>query len=231
MNAGALNDLRRFSTPEICNAIEQFRVRMRNEGYVGNAIPRRTSGSPIIGYAFPVRMRTASPPVRGVRYMDSTAWWNMLTAAPKPSVIVIEDMDEKPGTGSVAGEIHGAIFMALGAKGLITNGAVRDCDALAGMGLHVYASSVTPSHGYAHVVDVGESVTIAGLSIAPGDLIHGDAHGFVKIPHEVAAELPRAAEQLIQRERAIIELCARDPVPLDELQALVATFDKADSPT
>ena len=183
----------------------------------------------MIGYAFPIRMRAGTPPARGVRYADSTTWWNMLAAAPKPSVIVIEDMDERSGAGSVAGETHGAIFTALGAKGLITNGAVRDCDALAGMGLHVYAGGVTPSHGYAHVIDIGEPANVAGLSVSLGDLLHGDAHGFVKIPHEVASELPHVAEQLIERERAIVDLCARNPVPLNELQAMVSAFDKADS--
>jgi regulator of RNase E activity RraA len=55
-----------------------------------------------------------------------------------------------------------------------------------------------------HVTSVGESVTVGGLTVAPGDLVHADQHGVLLIPTEIAAELPAAAERVIAREQAFL---------------------------
>jgi 4-hydroxy-4-methyl-2-oxoglutarate aldolase len=227
--AAVLAALSQLSTPTVCNAIEGLHVRMRNEGYVGSALSYRSTGpQSIVGYAFTVRMRTASPPPKNLGYEDPTTWWNLLAAAPKPAIVVIQDEDDVPGIGSVAGEIHAAIFKSFGAIGIATNGAVRDLEALARMGMHVYAGAVSPSHAYAHIVDIGCPAEIAGLHVENGDLLHGDQHGLVSIPHDVAAKIPAASQALLTREAAILELCRRQPSSPEILQSLIAAFNRAD---
>lgn len=47
-------------------------------------------------------------------------------------------------------------------------------------------------------------MTVGGLRVAPGDLIHADQHGVLLIPHAIAAELPAAADRIIEREQTFI---------------------------
>ena len=41
--------------------------------------------------------------------------------------------------------------------------------------------------------------------INPGDLLHGDQHGVVVIPHEIAERIPEAAERVAADEQRIIQ--------------------------
>ena len=38
----------------------------------------------------------------------------------------------------------------------------------------------------------------------PGDLVHADQHGVLLIPKQIAAELPAAADRIIEREQEFI---------------------------
>jgi regulator of RNase E activity RraA len=61
-----------------------------------------------------------------------------------------------------------------------------------------------------HPVDFGRPVTVSGMRVASGDLIHADQHGAVVIPWDVAAAVPEAAAAIARRERVIIS-AAQEP--------------------
>jgi len=173
----------------------------------------------MVGYALTVQMRADAPPVSGLGYLDRSDWWDAFDAAPYPKIIVIEDTSDRVGIGSVAGATHVQIFKALGATGLITNGAVRDLRALRGLALPVYSHSVVPSHAYAHITGWGAPVSIGGLTIKSGDLLHGDEDGIVSVPLHLAPELPAIAEQLAANERKIAAICRDEQVSPARLRA------------
>ncbi len=81
---------------------------------------------------------------------------------------------------------------------------VRDLDEARAIGFHFFAPAVTVSHGYARVEDVGGPVTVGGLTVAPGDLLHADKHGVLLIPHQIAASLPAAADRVVAAEQEFI---------------------------
>jgi regulator of RNase E activity RraA len=139
--------------------------------------------------------------------LDRTDWWNYILSIPAPRVVVIQDVDEKPGTGSLLGEMHSNILMALKCVGAITNGAVRDLHAVESMGFQLFAGNVAVSHSYVHIIEVGAPVEVGGLKITPGELLHGDCHGVLSIPLEIATEIPAVAARIIARERKLIGLC------------------------
>ena len=74
----------------------------------------------------------------------------------------------------------------LGAVGLVTDGAVRDLEGIRPLRFHLFALGVAPSHGTFNVVDVGVPVTVEGVCISFGDLIHADANGVTTVPIEIA---------------------------------------------
>ncbi len=217
-----LESLRLFDTCTVANAIETFNVRLRNEGFADASIrclvPCRT---PMVGYAVTATMRSSNPPPSGDHYLDRTDWWNFIVSIPPPRVVVIQDVDEKLGTGSLLGEIHANVLMALKCIGAVTNGAVRDLRAVESSGFYLFGGNVVVSHSYAHIVEVGGAVKVGGLRVDPGDLLHGDAHGVLSVPHEIAPCIPSVASKIVARERKVIELCRSSNFSLENLRAAV----------
>jgi len=215
----ALADL---DTCSVCNAIEQFGVRLRNEGFTDASIQCRFPAlPPMVGYAMTLRVRSSSPSWKGGNYLDRTDWWSRLQEHPAPHVLVIEDEDRHPGTGAFIGEIHAAILQALGSVGAITNGAVRDIPGIKRLGFHVFSTSVAVSHAYAHIVEIGGPVKIGGLRIASGDLLHGDQHGIVQVPTQIAEKIPGTAADIQKREGKIITYCQSADFSVDHLKNLI----------
>jgi 4-hydroxy-4-methyl-2-oxoglutarate aldolase len=215
-----LEALKAFDTCTISNAIEQFGVRLRNEGFMNASVrclfPQLGSR---IGYAVTGRIRTASTPVRGPCYYHRMDWWSYLLSIPAPRFVVLKDTDHVPGVGAMVGEVHANIFAALECTAFLTNGAVRDLPGVEATRLQVFAGSVAVSHSYAHVADFGEPVEVAGLLVKPGDLLHGDQHGVHLIPISIAEELPGMAEQIVAAEKSLTALCKSPDFSLERLSA------------
>ena len=79
--------------------------------------------------------------------------------------------------------------------GLVTDGGVRDLDAIA-PDFQVLCGKVTPSHAWVHSIAFGGTVDVFGMVVRSDDLIHADRHGAVVIPHEVAREVADAGRAL-----------------------------------
>ena len=107
-----------------------------------------------------------------------------------PKIVVIQDVDSRIGFGCFWGEVQTAIHKALGCRGLVTDGGVRDLDAVAPE-FQVLCGKVTPSHAWVHAIAFGGTVDVFGMVVRSDDLIHADRHGAVVIPHEVARECRR----------------------------------------
>jgi 4-hydroxy-4-methyl-2-oxoglutarate aldolase len=214
-------DLKKLSVLDTCtvsNAIEKLNVRLRNEGFVVDVVHCQFPDLPsMVGYAATGRIRTASAPMTHRCYHDRMDWWTYVASLPKPRVIVVQDADPKPGAGAFVGEIHAAIGLALDCIGCVTNGAVRDLPAVKKMGFHLFSGNVSVSHSYAHIVDFGEPVEIGGLKIKSGDLIHGDPHGVLAIPLEIASDVTAEAAKILAEERELIDFCRSPEFSLEML--------------
>jgi regulator of RNase E activity RraA len=220
---GTLEQLRTLDTCAVSNAIERLDVRLRNEGFTDFSVRCLTPAlPPMVGYAATGRIRTAEAPTARYCYHDRMDWWAYLETIPAPRVIVLEDMDAKPGRGALFGEIHAQIGRALGCIGYVTNGAVRDLPGIGRTGFHLYAAGVAVSHAYAHVVDFGGPAEIGGLTVNPGDLLHGDMHGVVAVPNAIAGEVPKVAAELLAEEGELIRLCQPEHFSMEKLRDLIA---------
>jgi regulator of RNase E activity RraA len=214
--------IRRLDTCLVSNAIETFEIRLRNEGYADASVrcmfPNMRS---MLGNAITASIRCSGPPPDTRAYLERTDWWDHILSVPPPRVVVIQDIDSKPGRGAFLGEVHANILMALDCVGAVTNGAVRDLPAVATMGFHFFAQNACVSHSYAHLVEIGEPVLIGGLKVHPGDLIQGDCHGVLSIPREVATDIPAVAERILDKERKLIGLCRVPDFSVEKLRAVV----------
>jgi regulator of RNase E activity RraA len=69
---------------------------------------------------------------------------------------------------------------------------------------------------------VGGPVQIGSLEVSPGDLIHGDCHGIVRIPRELAARIPATASALRKKEEEIMSYCHSPEFSVEGLRDLLA---------
>ncbi len=234
MNAGSSEEqhkalidvLRRFDTCSVCNAIEAFDVRLRNEGFTDGSLHCRfPSAPPMVGHAVTMRIKGGVQSADGRPFEDRTDWWAFLAKVPAPRVVVIQDIDRRPGLASFVGEIHARIMASLGCVGVITNGAVRDLGRLGDARFQMYSSTLSVSHAYAHIVDFGGEVEVAGLRIMPGDLLHGDRHGVIVVPPAIAQKIPEVIRRNEEQENRIVEYCGSQDFTLEGLRRRVSWRD------
>lgn len=217
-----LEALRRLDACTLANAIETFHERLRNEGFMGHNVRCLFPYlQPMIGYAATVKIRGSAPPTTGNLYTDRTDWWDYITSLPAPRIVVVQDVSTRPGLGSLVGAVHMNILRALHCTGVVTNGSVRDIPAAQSAGFHYFAGSVSVSHAYVHIVEIGKSIEIEGLKIRSGDLLHGDLHGVQSIPLDIAPRLPAAAAKIMAEEHALIALCRAPGFSIQKLRAAV----------
>ncbi|CAN1549997.1 MenG Demethylmenaquinone methyltransferase [Burkholderiaceae bacterium] len=203
-----LDSLAQFDTPTICNSLELIDPAYRNQGFTTEPLqciyPHL---APIVGYARTGTMRA----VQGSRVSADEQkeirihWYKYVDEGPKPSIIVLQDLDgTRAGIGAFWGEVNTHVHRGLGAKGVVTNGSIRDIPMNASH-FQLLAGSVMPSHAHVHIVSIGVPVTVAGMAVQPNDLIHADQHGAVVIPFTAAEKINDAVELIAKKEAVIID--------------------------
>lgn len=225
ISADLIATLRDIDTPTICNALEVVAPSRRTVGF--NRSPLACpfpEMKPAVGFARTAVIR-CSAPSEGDRRSVRLAYYEYIERGPRPSFVVIQDDDAERGVGAFWGEVQTNIHRALDCAGVITDGAVRDIAQMA-KGFFVLAGSIMPSHVHADIVAFDVPVTVAGMAVAPGDLIHADQHGAVVIPQDLAAEIPAAAELLTRRERVILDACRSGHFSTEDIRAAFAKMDE-----
>jgi 4-hydroxy-4-methyl-2-oxoglutarate aldolase len=221
LSAAAFDKLSCLDTCSVSNAIERFNVRLRNEGFVAGTVRARFPQlPPMLGYAATARVRTSSTPVKARCYFDRMDFWEFVESVPRPAIMVLQDLDPTP-LGALVGEIHAAIGQALRCAGCVTNGAVRDLAAVEALKFPLFSRRVSVSHAYAHIVEFGGPVDLAGLTIQPGDLVHGDRNGVHTIPLEIADKVPEMVRRIAAEEGKLTRFCRSGDFSVSELSELM----------
>ncbi len=225
LSAAQLEQFRSWSTCVVSSAIETFDVRLPNTGFADSRIRCMfPAQAPVIGYAATARIRTSNPPMeRHTRfdYYDRADWWQNVLTIPAPRVVVIQDVDDPPGLGAFIGEVHANILLSLGCVAVVTNGAVRDLVDIGHTEFQMFAGNVSVSHAYAHLFDFGTEVAIGGLTVKPGDLVHGDLHGVQTVPLEIASRVAQAAQRVRQRRSQLLALRRSTDFSIDKLRRAI----------
>ena len=205
-----LDRLRQFDTPTVCNVIELFDVRPRHSGYLDARIRSCFPDlPPMVGYASTATFRSAAPRREGDAYAglgDQIAAFNGL---PGPAVVVFQDLDDPPAAATF-GEVMCTTYQKFGAVGLITSGAGRDLDQVAALRFPCFTNGAICAHGYCHFPQIHVPVRIGGVTIHPGDLLHGDRNGVTTIPLDIAAEVADACPEFMAAEAIVLDYLRSD---------------------
>lgn len=205
LTADQIAELQRIDSPTTANAVDRFGVRDPTEGFASLDLRCMFPElPPVVGYAVTCTDDSSTPlSGPGTGYQ---ALYEAIAAAPKPAIVVFKSaVDSKRSLHM--GEVMASIIAGLGAVAVVTDGGVRD---LAGVrssvpGFQMFAAGMVVAGGAPSLIDVGVTVGIFGLTISPGDLLHGDANGLLTVPRSVAGEVAAVARQIQQEERIRIE--------------------------
>ncbi|BCX02259.1 MAG: acyltransferase [Candidatus Roseilinea sp.] len=204
--------LARADSPTVANVIELFDVRPRVAGYTHATLKALYPElPPAVGYAVTATFRSAYPPSSQDAYGGMLQLIADAQAIPAPRIVVFQDLDEPPAAATY-GEVMVTTFRAFGFVGLITSGAARDIEQVRALRFPCWASGVIVSHGYNHILAGNVPVTVGGLQVNPGDLLHADANGIVSIPSTIAVGVAELCEPFMRAESIVLDYL-RKPNP------------------
>jgi len=195
--------LRTFDTPTICNALEIVRGLRFTTGFTRQRLLAAFPAlPPIVGFARTAKLRCSTPFDAG-RVEKLLGYYAYLSQPDQPSIAVIEDTDVLAGLGAFWGEVNTTVHWGLGCHGTVTNGSMRDLDAMCPQ-FQCLAATLSPSHANVQVVEFGTPVNVLGMAVSDGDIVHADKHGAVVFSLEEADRLPAAVDLMARRERVIL---------------------------
>ena len=219
-SAEEIEALRDIDTPTICNLLEMVVPERRGYGYTVQHLHCLYPGmKPIVGFAKTATMRAKDPSRwTAAEYMTIRAdYFDYLADGDVPKISVVQDIDERPGYGAFFGEVFSAVHKALGCRGVVTNGSVRDVDQLV-PDFQVLAGLVAPSHAFVHVTQWACEVNVEGMVVQDGDLVHADRHGAVVVPLSAVRGVLDSLDLMVRREAVILEVARRPGATVDDIK-------------
>lgn len=135
----------------------------------------------VVGHAVTCVFGLPDPEFSRLSFMDVI---DVMDASPKPTILVFQQKfpPEIAGKVGLSGGNMTTAMKAVGCVGAISNGPSRDLDEIRPMGFQYMLSGVTAGHGSMAVHAVNAPVSVAGMDVAPGDIIHMDENGACKFP-------------------------------------------------
>ncbi len=215
--------LESMDTPTVCNVIEIVAPERRGHGYTTRHLHCAFPDLPSkVAFAKTVTIRAKDPvPLGGGSYMQKRFdYLDYVASQPNPSWMVVQDLDDPAGYGAFWGEVQSTVHKALGCRGVVTNGCVRDIPMIAA-GFQMLAGSIAPSHAFVHVVDFGGEVTVHGMAVKSGDLIHADRHGAVVVPMDKISAMRGALDSLAKTEARIVEAARASGATVESIKAAI----------
>src|SRR6185436_20960716 len=177
----------------------------------------------MVGYAVTCTADTTTESRGGARGL--LPLWEAVEAAPKPVVIVIKDIGPERGRSCHMGEVMATTAKALGAIGCISDGGLRDVVEVRALGgFQYFCPGFVVSHGNPVICEVGVPVTIAGLVVRPGDLLHGDVNGILVVPESVAARVADEAARVREAEREVLDFVRQPGLTVEKLRRFQERF-------
>ena len=223
ITADDLKTLTQWDTPTICNALEEIMPERRGHGYTTEQlVPLDPDLPAICGFARTAMIRAAEPSSDTIAEAAANRlpYYEYVGQQPHPSVVVIQDIDPRPGHGAFWGEVHTHVHKGLGAAGAVTNGSIRDIpDSVRGFNL--LGGKIGPSHAYVHVVDFDCQVTVYGLTVSTNDIVHADRHGAVMIPVEAVKKIPEVVALQQRKEAKILDAAKSPDFNFEKLKAAI----------
>jgi len=152
-----------------------------------------------VGYAVTCVFGLPDPNFARLTFLDVL---DALEASKQPTILILQqkfppELFHKAG---LAGGVMTSAMKAVGCQGVISNGPSRDIDEIRPMKFQYMLSGVTPGHGDMAVHAVNVPVSVAGMDVSPGEIIHMDENGACKFPSDKLEAVVTNVKKLLDDE-------------------------------
>jgi regulator of RNase E activity RraA len=216
--ANLIEYLKSVDSPTLSNAIETLELQPRDAGFTPLQIrclfPELGR---LCGYAVTAQVET----ITGMHPTEERTFVDLFKAvegSPKPAVVAFQEIGGRADYAAHCGEVMATAFTRLGAVGLVTDAGVRDVPEVRALRFHYFARGTVVSHASFRIVRVGVPIQILGVELKPGDLLHGDENGLLRIPVPALAGLPQAVDRVRLRERRLMEFMRSPEFSVEKLK-------------
>ena len=172
-----------------------------------------TPGSRLVGRAKTVRYLPYRPDILAETNNNEDApEYHAMGSCGPGDVLVADALGRK--WAAIGGEMVLLHLKIVGAEGLVTDGGIRDMEAVLSYGYKVYAGGRTPAGRSPFIVSYehGGIIQCGGITVRQGDLIVADDDGIVCVPKQHAAEIIGWAEEHERVEHIVKEMILKDGV-------------------
>ena len=157
---------------------------------------RRLSGQRVVGYARTIGRELAASNSTQADFDPRLGMGTQMvidSCAPNQVIVIGVRGDAD---FAVWGDNMATRARAVGVRGMVTDGAVRDIDEMDGLDMAVFAAATTPRQAFRRLVttSINEPVVVGGVRVRPGDLIVADGDGVIAIAAEKVEEVLARAE-------------------------------------
>ncbi len=229
-----IQELGDFDTALLANTIGYVDPTPPHEWYMGGSIASLTpSVGPTVGIAMTCEVDSSTPAARG----DWELYYDLLEAiqaSAVPVVLVAKAVGSRPDHECIIGDGMAKMLHSVGCVGLVTDGGVRDIEGILTVPFGVYARGRTIHHCAVRFVRREIPVEVGGITVRPGDLIHANVGGVIKIPPGCRDTLPACAAEMRAFEHAAHCIFRNTAMPVREkrraVEALVAKLYRGKKP-
>ncbi len=136
-------------------------------------------------------------------------WYNNISSEPfvefiKPGSVIVLDVEGDGDTGSV-GSFNSLDWYSKGARGIVSNGGIRDTDEIIKQKIPVYLDMMNRGRGIRpgrnEIESVNKPVSIGGVLIRPGDIIVADGDGVIVVPRKHAQQVAEFALEILNKDK------------------------------
>ena len=154
---------------------------------------------PTAGYAVTCTFGMPDANYSRLTFMDVI---DALEESKKPTILIIKQIfpPELAGKVGLSGGNMTTAMKAIGCVGVISDGPSRDIDEIRPMKFQYMLTGVTAGHGDFAVHSINTPVSVAGMDVSPGEIIHMDENGACKFPADKLEQVAKNLELLRQEE-------------------------------
>lgn len=208
---------RKTTVASVADAVDQV---CGKRGYLSHKIRPVVQGN-IVGRAITALVKPA-PPEKSTPQLAVKHSTEMIDNS-KPGEVGVIVMEDGLDVAAIGG-LMATAAKSRGMAGMILDGGVRDVQEIRGLGLPVYAASVSPATAVGRYASVAANIAVqcGGVTIHPGDIIVANEDGIVAVPKDKAQDVLKRALEIDDRETKMVPMIKKER----SLSKVIAIFNR-----